>query len=154
MRSLVYAEATGFYPPETINGRIYNWTDGHATIKCSLPQKKKLKWMWVELAPGPSSNTVQVSFNGTCVLNRNLNSRQRLRIPLPVQSASNQFTIHIDSGVFVPAAVLASTSDRRRLGVLVGEIRVAKYWWRLMNTEHLLNKLGKLKALAWRPRTA
>lgn len=128
-KELAHCEASGFYPQECVKKRSYNWTDGHATLSCTLPRQVALKWLWIELLSGPDKNSIELRFNNQVILNRDFQGRLRLRLRLPKTSLSNHFQIQIDSGVFVPALTLNGKDDRK-LGVLVSEIRVAKYWWR------------------------
>ncbi len=128
-RELAHCEASGFYPLECVKKRSYNWTDGHATLSCTMPRRVELKWLWIELSSGPDKNSIELRFNNQVILKRDFKGRLRLRLRLPRTSLSNHFQIQIDSGVFVPAPTLNGKDDRK-LGVLVSEIRVAKYWWR------------------------
>lgn len=129
-RELAHCEATGFHPPELIKNRVYHWTDGEAVLTCSLPRPVKLQWMWIDLATGPHPNVVKVIFNDVTLLSRHFKGRLKLRLRLPRLPISNRFKIQIVSDTFVPAETLSTHGDERTLGILVGEIRVAKYWWR------------------------
>jgi hypothetical protein len=128
-KELAHCEASGFYPHELVKKHSYNWTDGHAILSCSLPRRVALRWLWIELQSGPSKNSVELRFNDQVILKRDFKGRLRLRLRLPRTSLSNHFKIQIDSDVFVPSPTLTDKDDRK-LGVLVSEIRVAKYWWR------------------------
>ncbi|AMV31366.1 hypothetical protein VN12_04560 [Pirellula sp. SH-Sr6A] len=143
-RELAHCEATGFYPPEFVKGRKCNWTNGRAFVECSLPRQVVLRWLWVELSSSSEPSKVKLQFNGRTILDRKIQGRSRFRLRLPDGIPRSRFTIEISSPTFKPSDFVTTFDDRRVLGVLVGEIRVAKYWWRNFEPRHYLRPIAKL----------
>ncbi|XZE45063.1 hypothetical protein SH467x_000266 [Pirellulaceae bacterium SH467] len=151
-RELAHSEATGFYATELIKERNCNWTSGRAFLECSLPRQVALRWLWVELSSSRDPSQVKMLFNGNTVLERKIKGRSRLRLRLPKCPPSSRFTIEIFSSTFKPYEILTNSTDRRLLGVLVGEIRVAKYWWRNIDLGHYKYRIARA-IQRWRRRT-
>ena len=126
----VSCEANGFYPPETIKGKSCNWTNGRGYLECSLPRKSTIKWIWVELGAANNQTHVRLLFNQQLILNKTFRGFKCFRMRLPDQSSISRFSISIETSAFRPIDVIESSQDCRKLGVLVGEIRISKHWWR------------------------
>ncbi len=129
-REKAHCEAKGFYPTEIVRGKRLNWTNGNASLECSLPRKTTIRWIWIELRAEKRGAHVKLLFDQKLIMDKKIRGFRCFCFRLPNNIASSHFSINIESPTFRPGDVIEKSRDSRELGVLVGEIRLAKYWWR------------------------
>ncbi len=142
-RELAHCDSQGFYAKETIHGHRYNWTSGYAVLSCNFSTNVKLSWLWIELAPGPIRSEFEIRVNGQSVLSHCIGRKRCFRVRLKNSVDSMNLKLEVLSNTFYPQTHFQNSTDGRQLGVLVGEICFARYWWRNIRSRRVCSSVNE-----------
>ena len=116
---------TGFYRTESFNGVPGRWTNGAATLIVPVDPRRPPRALEIRaMAPGRESTRLEITVNGVRWRQTITPEPWSRRLGLRRLPASERLLIELRSDTFIPAARDPSSRDRRRLGIVLQEIRL------------------------------
>lgn len=130
-RELASVSSVGLHGVELIEEKPFAWTDGNASLLFVFSRPRRIRWGSIVVNTGPISNLLTISVGEGTPAQVLLKGRRVIRFRAKGYSEINSLKIGIRSQTFLPLLHEKTSSDTRRLGVMLGEVQFAKYWWRL-----------------------
>ncbi len=116
----------GLYNSESLNATNARWTDGHAHWEIEIPREHPPSRLIVPFVGGPRGESpVSVRWNGQEVASASLTQfPHHLKIDLANLPSRSVSTLEIVSPSFVPAETDPNSTDTRKLGVMLGPLKL------------------------------
>ncbi len=130
-REVVAIQGHGLHEVEWIDDKPSVWTSGDARLSCVFTRPRYVRWIAMEVDSGPVTNTLTISLNAENPFQVKTRGKQIIRLVTRNPSSHSNLMIDIQCAVFTPQLHIKKNNDPRRVGVMIREVQIAKYWWRL-----------------------
>jgi len=130
-REHVQITAVGCHKLEQLHQQTSFWTKGACTLDFLFIRSCLVRWAWVEIIhTGPFRKPIIFKIDGRVVAISRRKGSHWVRIRLPRFGKVRRIIVSVETKPFIPSEVITGSEDTRELGVAVGRIFFAKYWWR------------------------
>ncbi len=128
---IVAVQGHGLHEVEWIENKPSVWTSRDAKLSCAFTRPRHVRWICIEVDSGPIPNTLTISINAENPIQVKTKGRQMIRLKSRRPANHSSLMIDIHSSVFSPHLHIKKNNDPREVGVMIREVQIAKYWWRL-----------------------
>jgi len=107
------------------------WTKGVSTLEFSFSRSCLIRWAWIEVVnTGPIRKPIVVRMREQYLGRSSRKRKHWIRVRIPSNVKASKLTLVLETKSFTPSNVISGSEDDRELGIAIGSIYFAKYWWR------------------------